>query len=81
MNFPASSFLPSSLPTLIHLLSMYSLQGSGLASVYIKMKKEDLSPLKEFCHGEVKISYTMAYTHLLLTDPCYRSYRKSFSKL
>ena len=85
MNFPASSFLPSSLPTLTHLLSMYSLQGAGLASVYIKMKKEDLSPLKEFCRGKVKISYTMAYTHLLLTDSCYievigkvfPSYRKS----
>lgn len=81
MNFLASRFLPSSLPTLTHLLSTYSLQGAGLASVYIKMKKEDLSPLKEFCHGEVKISYTMAYIHLLLTDPCYRSYRKRFSKL
>ena len=85
MNFPASGFLPSSLPTLTHLLSMYSLQGAGLASVYIKMKKEDLSPLKEFCRGKVKISYTMAYIHLLLTDSCYievigkvfPSYRKS----
>lgn len=90
MHFPASNFLPSSLPQLTHPLSIHSLQGTGLALVYIKMKKKDLCPLGA-CIYEVHNHWNLPWQseHKLhhdiyassVTDPCRESSLFQFSSL